>query len=212
MKREFISSGNEVLPPIEYKKRLDLLYQCYRIVNQFNNPFTQRLEEKFAEKQMSAKFKLFMYYVIHTEAVNSLLVAFVGDSWDKAYNCFNETGLKHLAIRPSTHFPVPKYINSCVEGDLDALLDMEAKRLYPHDDIAAMQPLYTACYAIAPNRYEFENDIVDLEVLPPVMCGGLNVVHRTTKTAKKAGCCIHFLDFDLGFEYMESCWILFQWN
>ena len=81
---------------------------------------------------------------------------------------------------------------------------MENKRLYPHDEIAAMQPLYDVCNAIAPNRYELENDIVDLEVLPPVTCGGLNVVRRTTKTAKRAGGCIYFLDFDLCFEYMEK--------
>ena len=62
----------------------------------------------------------------------------------------------------------------------------------------------SSCNAIAPNRYELENDIVDLEVLPPVTCGGLNLVRRTTKTAKSAGGCIHFLDFDLGFEYIEK--------
>ena len=102
------------------------------------------------------------------------------------------------------HFPAPRYIHSYAENDLDALLDMENKRLYPHEEIAAMQPLYDVCNAIAPNRYELENDIVEVEVLPPVTCGGLNLVRRITKTAKRAGGCIRFLDFDLGFEYMEK--------
>ena len=129
-------------------------------MNSFNNPFTQRLESKFSEKQMSTKFELFMYYVIHTQAVNSLLVAFVGDSWDKTYNYFDDTGLKLLTIHPSRHFPAPRYIYSYAENNLNALLELENKHLYPHDEIAAMQPLSDVCNAIAPNRYELKNDIV----------------------------------------------------
>ena len=37
--------------------------------------------------------------------VNSLLVASVGDFWDKTYNYFQDTGLKLLAITPSTAYP-----------------------------------------------------------------------------------------------------------
>ena len=66
---------------------------------------------------------------IHTQAVNSPLVAFVADSLNKIYNYFDDTGMKLLAIHPSQHFSNPRYINSYAENDLDALLDMDIKYL-----------------------------------------------------------------------------------
>ena len=47
--------SNEVHTPVEYKKCLDLLYKCYKIVNEFM---------KFAEKQMTPKFETMSFMVI----------------------------------------------------------------------------------------------------------------------------------------------------
>ena len=76
--------------------------------------------------------------------------------------------------------------------------------MYSHEEIHPFQYLYSYCGGIAPNRYETENDILELEVLPPTVCEGHNEVKRSTKTAKRAEGCIHYLYFDLGFEYMEQ--------
>ena len=67
-----------------------------------------------------------MHSVMHVHTVNSLLVAYVGDSWDKAYDDFDDTGLKLLAIHSSRGHPVAKYVNSYAEGNLDALLELES--------------------------------------------------------------------------------------
>ena len=41
-----------------------------------------------------------------------------------------------------------------------------------------------------------------LEVLHHVACNGSSDVIHSTKTAKRYGGCVHYLDFDVGFEYI----------
>ena len=57
---------------------------------------------------------------------------------------------------------------------------------------------------LLPQTNETENDILELELLPPTVCSGTNKVRRSTKTVKRAGECVHYLYVDLGFEYMEQ--------
>ena len=42
-------------------------------------------------------------------------------------------------------------------------MEITAKVLNPYEKVLVKQPLYNAFNAIAPNRYELENDIIDVE-------------------------------------------------
>ena len=130
--------------------------------------------------------------------MNCLLDALVGDTLGKTDNHFDESGMKLLSIHLSRHFPNSRYINSYAESNWMLVGDGDHIVMLYSQQIAAMQPLYDVCNAVAPNRYELKNHIVEVGMLPPVSCGGPNLVCHTLKAAKIAGCFIHsFISLNL---------------
>ena len=191
------------LTPKNYKERVELIFQCYRVLNVFANPFANAMVAKFAEKIMPRKFEVFMYYVIHVNAVKCLLTAFVGDSWDKSYDFFQQTGLKMLAFNPTRFNSVGLVFSIQHDLNVSEELEKEAALFYEHEETAGLVGLHNYVGAIGPNLFELENDICELEFLSPTSCLPSEVI-RKTKTAKCNGSCFHSLNFDLGMEYMEG--------
>ena len=136
----------------------------------FANLFANAMLAKFAEKKMPRKFEIFMYYVIHVNTVNSPLTAFVGDSWDKTYDFFKDTGLKMLAFHPTRFTPNGTAFTFACDLDVLAELEKENSLYYDHEESADLHLFHNYVGAIGPNAFEIENDICELEVLSLHSC------------------------------------------
>ena len=79
----------------------------------------------------------------------------------------------------------------------------KTKCWYPSEQVSAMDPLYSACKAVASNKYELENDIVKVEELLSVMWSGPDEVWWTLNSQEQ-WMLLSLSIFLFGFEYMDK--------